>query len=528
MVRLEDYYNENTIALTETLIGQSDDGEFLSHFFEMSKSGDIDSMYSLAYELIRHRTRRQDIHTGIAWLLKIVDDCESERVGSASISGEFNESLFRAKRFLACVFLPRIPLIDNSMKPNACAGISEDPEFGFKMLADVCQSPLAEADDWIMISMTCYLGFGTKADANNAKKHLQKAIEMDASLLSRESAFISYLSLLFETDTNHTLLASKIMQDNANEFADRFACKQGLSKQDILMLVDRLYGSPEWIEAHKTERDLVEALFADENELGRIYIWNCFYSFHNVLDPDCDSCLDIRCKPFFSEKLWLFFNEASRTMAIQRDFYNGNQNGPLQTKRLSLVPMTQEYNAKYNERLRENGCYESYYNSPYKERDVVHWPFHYAILDKQGSFLGMIGFAPRYYPNDFVPLPLELNVEYILFPDYRGNGYAKEALLALSDFLFSGKALIEQFTPYRRVRKVAPFTPKRLLGDAWIENKASIKTLEACGFVFCEIKDGEDGIYILSLGKKEPAAYYELTYDEWQKKRSPGKAQEID
>ena len=53
-------------------------------------------------------------------------------------------------------------------------------------------------------------------------------------------------------------------------------------------------------------------------------------------------------------------------------------------------------------------------------------------------------------------------MEYIVFPDYQGHGYTKEALKGLTDFTFSGKALIEEQTPYVGVRKVVPSLPKCL------------------------------------------------------------------
>lgn len=211
MVKLEDYYSEETIALTDILIKQrGEDVDWLLGFLERAKKNDLDAMHSLAHSFTRNNKCPEEIPVGVAWLLRIVDLYESGAVANTSALVESPVLYCKAKRYLASIFLPRLPLINDVLKINVTDVIPEDSEFGFQMLLDVCKSPVADSEDWISLSIAYFAGIGTKQNAAKAKECLEMAIKLDANKENPdvEPDFIEHISSLLETDpTGQTLIA---------------------------------------------------------------------------------------------------------------------------------------------------------------------------------------------------------------------------------------------------------------------------------------------------------------------------------
>lgn len=211
MAKLGDYYNEDTVALTEKLIRQRDeDFDWLLKFLERAKKNDLDAIYFLAHSFTRNSKCPEEIPVGVAWLLKIVDLYESGAFANTSSLVESPVIYYKAKRYLATIFLPCLPLINDVLKHNVGTAVPEDPEFGFQMLLDVCKSPVADSEDWISLSIAYFAGIGTKQDAASAKESLEMAIKLDTNKESPgvEPDFIEHISNLLESDpTGQTLIS---------------------------------------------------------------------------------------------------------------------------------------------------------------------------------------------------------------------------------------------------------------------------------------------------------------------------------
>lgn len=99
-------------------------------------------------------------------------------------------------------------------------------------------------------------------------------------------------------------------------------------------------------------------------------------------------------------------------------------------------------------------------------------PYHeylaFAIEDKTSS--AVVGSVGSSYYEDFK----EVGVTYFIGADYRGNGYAAEALQCLVEYLFVRYHL------------------KKLVATARVNNTASCKTLEKVGFTLLETKMYQD------------------------------------
>lgn len=99
-------------------------------------------------------------------------------------------------------------------------------------------------------------------------------------------------------------------------------------------------------------------------------------------------------------------------------------------------------------------------------------PYHeylaFAIEDKISHVV--VGSVGSSYYEDF----MEVGVTYFIGADYRGNGYAAEALKCLTDYLFERYHL------------------SKLIATACVNNIASCKTLEKAGFSVIETKMYQD------------------------------------
>lgn len=92
----------------------------------------------------------------------------------------------------------------------------------------------------------------------------------------------------------------------------------------------------------------------------------------------------------------------------------------------------------------------------------------FAIEDKITHMV--VGSVGSSYYEDF----MEVGVTYFIGADYRGKGYAAEALQCLTGYLFT------------------KYNLKKLVATARVENAASCKTLERAGFTVSETKMYQD------------------------------------
>ncbi len=114
-------------------------------------------------------------------------------------------------------------------------------------------------------------------------------------------------------------------------------------------------------------------------------------------------------------------------------------------------------------------------------------PYHeylaYAIEDKTSHLV--VGSVGSSYYEDFG----EVGVTYFIGADYRGKGYAAEALQCLTEYMFTRHHL------------------KKLVAIARVKNTASCKTLEKTGFSVVETRMYQD----LYDEREEMHNIYELT-----------------
>jgi ribosomal-protein-alanine N-acetyltransferase len=141
-------------------------------------------------------------------------------------------------------------------------------------------------------------------------------------------------------------------------------------------------------------------------------------------------------------------------------------------KQLGLNPSAMVIDSYYQAELRQalNGFWLP---NTRAYPDLYHWYTNWeVILTSINTTIGGIGFGG--YPNDFG----ETSVGYVMDEKHRGNGYATEAVLALSQWGFSYSIL------------------KSIIADTEVTNLASQRVLAKAGFN--------------QFGNDKPLLYYRL------------------
>ena len=164
-----------------------------------------------------------------------------------------------------------------------------------------------------------------------------------------------------------------------------------------------------------------------------------------------------------------------------------NYNEDIETDRLLLVSYFkyEELDQMYKDYLINNPKeYEDYYATDFNEKNIlrgcsqINNSLAFAILLKDTKeYIGSV--ALNLKRNDAV-----YNLEYIIFPKYRCNGYAYEAINALINSVKSKKLTVVNETVRRN--EFIEVTPNIRLIEAntWEQNINSIKLLTKLGFEY--------------------------------------------
>jgi RimJ/RimL family protein N-acetyltransferase len=191
-----------------------------------------------------------------------------------------------------------------------------------------------------------------------------------------------------------------------------------------------------------------------------------------------------------------------------------NINKPLMTERLILRgedgPEGHDFQ-EYQKHLREDGDFTLYTSRALTEKNLLayhlHRPFCFVIAAKDdGRMVGFCGFYPDeniHKDNDFGHVELE----YYIFRNERGHGYAAEAVQALIKEAFRPGLMgyVTEAYNYVLIRKRVVISFVRAMVNTM--NKASLRTVERLGFV----KEGILHEVLPFAGKKkfaDMASYY--------------------
>ena len=225
---------------------------------------------------------------------------------------------------------------------------------------------------------------------------------------------------------------------------------------------------------YKRALDMFKYIFS-LGEKGRIFLWNELFHYDKFDRSD------------YSKEELEFLDELNRIrnkFDNNSNFYDKNINSAIYTERLKLCPFDEKLDKEYIGFLLNNPKeYESYYMKEFNPYEINRFSsqlgrkLSFAILDKKtDEFYGVIAL-------DLLRSESVYNIEYIIFPDYRKNGYAKEALQALINKAVNNELIVLNETIRKGI--FVEEKPKIKCIEANIKtfNEASQKLVDSLGFV---------------------------------------------
>lgn len=186
-------------------------------------------------------------------------------------------------------------------------------------------------------------------------------------------------------------------------------------------------------------------LFASKDIMIQLALWdecvNCFEYEENKL-----SKTDYTDEEY--QFLQLIFHKIKEDDGRYGDY---NINNDFCSSRLIFRAMNYDLSKKCIKHIVEDKEFNSYFRLPKSKQKTLDLcrSLYFAISKKVSKeVIGYIGFAPKEPEKCKVG-----NIEYYIFKEHRCNGYAKEAISALIDALFSKKLYINRETEFQHCYK---------------------------------------------------------------------------
>lgn len=215
---------------------------------------------------------------------------------------------------------------------------------------------------------------------------------------------------------------------------------------------------------------IIKDIINSDNELLKAYLWNktVIYNFLDTMDHD--DYLEISD-----------FVEEQRDAFVIKNTGFLNQNSKIIGKNIVLNKISFKNEGLFIEHYKEDDAFELFASiNPSHSAFLMYAPressFSFAILDINNSIVGYI----QLYNYDSDTKTAELT--YYIFKEYRGKGYAKEAISLLTSYAFDNelKYLKETIFKYKYKKSNAPIELIYAYTDT--KNDPSCRLLESLGF----------------------------------------------
>ena len=229
-------------------------------------------------------------------------------------------------------------------------------------------------------------------------------------------------------------------------------------------------------------------------EKGQIFLWNEVYDNIYEMKIDID-------KADYNKDEIEFFDEIIKTLRYFTDLYGEdysasiNINANFMSDRLLLCPFDDKLNNSLLNFFDNNHLeYENYYCKKLDSYELHRFIMYqldnlaFAILDKTTKeFYG-------YVKLDLMRNDSVYNIEYFIFPKYRSNGFAKEAIDALIKRI-NNKGIYKLVETIKEgVLEKKKVKIKCIEARIHVNNIASIKIVESLGFIYNGILPFSDKI----------------------------------
>ena len=228
-------------------------------------------------------------------------------------------------------------------------------------------------------------------------------------------------------------------------------------------------------EEEQYENDLkcFRLLFHHPDPAYKMALWNGLHVFYGLVKEE----------DFTAEELE-FLKKASEASRNRCDPDCVNVNKPIKTERLCLCSPNEEDLLNYHMHLKNDGDFTMFtclkYSKEIVEMFSLEGPFTFAIQEKvSGKMIGYIGLK---WEETFAGKSDVAKLEYYIFKEYRGKGYAKEAVLAICRRAFDGKLYELQETNYKNIYRKKKAKFELIRASIRNDNIPSRRLVEACGF----------------------------------------------
>lgn len=219
---------------------------------------------------------------------------------------------------------------------------------------------------------------------------------------------------------------------------------------------------------------IFKVLFASDY---KIILWN------SMLDSNVDFSL-LNCDDF-SDDEWAFIEEANETKQrlLKKDKKIYNVNGEIVSHAIRLIPIADEHLAATKEYFKnETDEFLEYSTAKFDDLGFkITFELQNELMFAIYTGEKMVGIVSLEQMEDFACL---YNVAYFVFKNYRGNGYATNAIKALINYAFGGKLIIEVDSGWRGITETRSLDVEVIELKTAKHNIASQRVAEKLGFSF--------------------------------------------
>lgn len=262
------------------------------------------------------------------------------------------------------------------------------------------------------------------------------------------------------------------MEQSKIEKADKKACK--LIDRELSIKMDTLFLTLEAdSDSYADDLKCFKLLFNSLDKDYRLALWNGLFFLKNICEKDftreelsfIEKCKEVKRKHIFPEFI--------------------NINAQLQTKRLILRPTNGERDKKlYYRHLKEDGDFDFFTGLKWSRKNMSYYildrPFFFVIVEKNSG--KMIGYTGLVWSDKYNKKSEIVKIEYYIFKQYRNNGYAKEAVCAITNAALNCKFCELKETNYSGIFRKKRAKIGLIRAIIRSDNEASLKLIESCGY----------------------------------------------
>lgn len=262
------------------------------------------------------------------------------------------------------------------------------------------------------------------------------------------------------------------MNQEKIEAAERKACKL-ISKELNIDMTDIILSMRSNEEDYEEQLKCFKLLYNHPDADYRLALWNGLVFLKDFQETD------------FSESELCFLKKRKETGRTVFDPRRVNVNKNFATTHLLLHSVKDEKeNALYYKHLKEDGDFTFFTGLKWSKTNASYYSLNrslfFVITEKTSN--QMVGYVGMVWASEENNASGVVKIEYYIFKPYRHRGYAKEAILALSQKALSGKLYELEESNYSNIYRKKKAKIELIRALIRKDNMPSICLIESSGF----------------------------------------------